>query len=146
MREARGGNRVRHVHPPGHDQAVIGGLVIAAGAWLIASTDSLPGPVLSILAVIAAAVWIAQRFGWLPAGSVAKAAQERAELAQRELEVVLQEKHILEHRVKELEQRTDLQPLLDAQNKTVTELREVAEAMRDNSTAIRELARRGTGP
>ncbi len=129
MRNARGGNRVRHAQPPGHDHTVIGAFVIAAGAWLIATTDSLPGPVLSILAVIAAAVWIAQRFGWLPAGTVAKAAQERAELAQRELEVVMQEKHILEHRVKELEQRTDLQPLLDAQGSTV---------------AIRELARRGT--
>jgi hypothetical protein len=146
MRDARGGNRVRHVHPHTRDP-MTGAMVMLVAAWAAAAvdSDSITGPVIAIFLVLGAAVVIAQKFGWLPSGSVAKAAQERAELSQRELDVAIQENNLLRAQVRDLEQRTNLQPLLDGQGRTAEAIKEMADALRDQSTAIRELARRNTG-
>jgi len=145
MQNARGGNRARHVQPPGNHN-MIAGFAMMAGAWVTAAAagEGFTGTVIAGILVLAGVVVIAQKFGWLPSGSVAKAAQERAELSQRELDVAVQENALLRAQVRDLEARTNLQPLLDGQGRTAEAIREMADALRDQSLAIRELAQRST--
>lgn len=147
MRNARGGNRARHDESQ-HKNHMIGAIAMLIGAWIAAavSNDSITGPVIAIFLVIAAAVIVAQKFGWLPSGSLAKAAQERADFAQRELDLAVQENHLLQARIRDLETRTDLQPLLEGQQRNAEAIREMTAATREQTLAIRELARRGLVP
>lgn len=141
MRTARGGNRAHNAHPHGRG-SMIGATAMLVVAWL-ASTSSggdITGTVVAIVLAVGAVIVGLQKLGWLPAGSVAKAEHERAERAEEALRAAVSENTLLMSRVRELEARTNLEPLIEAQQQTADAIRQMASAVSNNSQVVRDLA------
>lgn len=150
MRTARGGNRARHAHPPGQ-----GSMIGAAGLLLVSfivsaasggDAGSWGGFVVTVVLVVGAVIVGLQKLGWLPAGSVAKAEHERAERAEQALNASLAREQLLESRVRDLEARTDLTPLIDTKREMAEAIRQMAAVISDNNTVVRELVRANRTP
>lgn len=144
MRTARGGNRARHAHP--REQ---GSMIGAAGLLLLAffvnaangDAGSISGVVVTLVLVVGAVIVGLQKLGWLPAGSVAKAEHERAERAEQALTAALAENTLLQSRVRDLETRTNLDPLIDSQKQMAEAIRHMSTVIADHSAVVREISR-----
>lgn len=141
MRTARGGNRAHNAHPHGRG-SMIGATAMLVVAWL-ASTSSggdITGTVVAIVLAVGAVVVGLQKLGWLPAGSVAKAEHERAERAEEALRAAVSENTTLMSRLRELEARTNLEPLIEAQRDsaatTAAALEQMAAAVSNHTSVV----------
>lgn len=89
--------------------------------------------VLAAVVVLSVMLGAAQRFGWLPAGPVAQAAQDRADRAEDELKRANDELAILRA-------RTDLQPLIDIAAKMLETQGTVLEKLTDLNGGLKASA------
>jgi len=144
MRGTRGGNRAHHVHPPGNGSMIVSAVGLV-GAYVLAAASSpeagnITGVIVAVVVGIGAVVMGLQKIGLISTGSVAKAAQERAAAAERELEAKTNEVTLLAIRVRELEGRTDLDPLIESQKQLAEGIRHMAAAVANNTEVVRELS------